>query len=258
MTSDDDRSTSTGAAGILKNTLIVALDLESRDEAMGLVDELDDRIRHFKIGHRLYARYGPEILDACAERGIQVFLDLKLYDIPTEVRRTCARIAQHEAVYMTTVHASGGPEMLRAAVEGARSADRDGVPHVIAVTALTSFSGEELPEIGVGLPMNDWALQLGEMALKNGVDGLMTSTREVPQLRRNHGSKPLLVTPGIRLPKVEIAGDDQRRVDTPADALTMGATMIMMGRPVYLAPEPAGVVDAVAESLSDHGDGESS
>ena len=236
----------------VRQTVIVALDLASKAEALELVDVLDGRIAHFKVGHRLYTRYGPALLDECADRGVKIFLDLKLYDIPSVVGDACATIAGHEAVFMTTVHASGGAQMLRAAAEGVNSgADAGDRPAVLAVTALTSFSSESLPEIGVGMGVEKWAMRLGDLAIECGVDGLVSSTREVAGLRVAHGKAPLLVTPGIRLAGVHIAGDDQERIDSPRAALRAGSSMLVIGRPVYQAPDPVAVVEAIAESLQD-------
>lgn len=232
----------------VRNRVIVALDLDTKQEAMELVDALDDRIRYFKVGYRLFTRYGPQILEECDRRGVEVFLDLKLYDIPSVVGRACAQIAGFDAVFLTTVHASGGAEMVAAAVEGARSAAGEG-PKVVAVTALTSFSNKNLPDIGVNTGIGQWASKLGALALDSGAHGLVSSTEEVVDLRDQHGDDPILVTPGIRLPDVLVAGDDQSRVATPARALGLGSTFLVMGRPVYQAPDPAQVVDAIAESL---------
>ena len=246
---DDGTEVSKAGQTIIKNTLVVALDVDTRDEALELIDALDGRVRYFKVGHRLFTRYGPQILDDCAERDVNVVLDLKLYDIPSEVEKTCRQIATHDAVYMTTVHASGGREMMQAALEGSQARGEAGRPRIMAVTALTSFSGSMLPEIGVGIGVDQWDLKLAELAIESGVHGVVTSTRNLPQIRQQYGDKPMVVTPGIRLPNVEIAGDDQKRIDTPADALSAGATMLMMGRPVVLAPNPLDVVDLITESI---------
>ncbi len=237
------------ARKLVRDRIIVALDTDTQAEAMELVDVLGDQIRYFKIGYRLFTRYGPQILEECARRGVEVFLDLKLYDIPSVVGRACAQIATHEAVFLTTVHASGGAEMVAAAVEGARSAGEENAPSVVAVTALTSFSEKNLPDIGVSTGVRQWASKLGALAIESGADGLVSSTKEVPEFRQHHGQAPILVTPGIRLPDVLVAGDDQSRTATPARALSLGSSFLVMGRPIYQAPDPSQVVEAIAESL---------
>lgn len=239
------------AKELVRQKVILALDVSTLEEALQLVESLQGRLRYFKIGHRLFTRYGTSILDACAERGAEIFLDLKLYDIPSVVGDACHQIGTHESVFMTTIHASGGAEMVYAAVEGARQARQDGSLKILAVTALTSFATAELPSVGVSMTVGDWAARLADLALGAGADGLVSSAKELTKLRATYGDEPLLVTPGIRLKNIHIAGDDQHRVDNPRHALELGSSMLVMGRPIYQAPNPQAVIDAVAESLID-------
>lgn len=239
------------ARQLVRDRIIVALDVDSQDEALALVDELAGKVGRYKVGYRLYTRYGPAILEALAARDVEVFLDLKLYDIPSVVGRACAQIAEHEAVFMTTVHASGGAEMVAAAVAGACTVDEANAPAVVAVTALTSFQDKELPPLGIAIGVKKWAAKLGALALEAGADGLVSSTVEVKAFREGYGEEPLLVTPGIRLSDVFIAGDDQSRVATPRRALQFGASYLVVGRPIYQAPEPVQFVEAIAETLVD-------
>lgn len=239
------------AQELVRQKVILALDVDTFDDALGLVDSLKGRLRYFKIGHRLFTRYGTSIIEACAERGAQIFLDLKLYDIPSVVGEACRQIGGYESVFMTTVHASGGAEMVWAAVDGARQARQDESLKIVAVTALTSFATAQLPSIGVSMTVADWAARLADLALSAGADGLVCSAEELSQLRATYGADPLLVTPGIRLKNVHIAADDQQRVDNPRHALEMGSSMLVVGRPIYQAPNPTAVVDAIAESLLD-------
>lgn len=229
--------------------VIVALDHDTRDEALELLDQIAEHVRYVKIGHRLFTRYGPSLLDDCVERGVEVFLDLKLYDIPSVVGDACRGIAEHPGVFMTTIHASGGAEMVYAAVEGARRGRREGSPKVVAVTALTSFASKELPHIGVNMSLTSWAARLADTALTAGADGVVCSPQEVVSFRDTYGSEPILVTPGIRLEKVRIAGDDQHRVDTPARTIAMGSSYLVIGRPIYQAPEPLAVIRNVEQTL---------
>lgn len=238
---------------IVKNQVIVAMDLPTLEEGLELVDALHGRIRYFKIGHRLFTRYGPQVVEACADRGVEIFLDLKFYDIPTVIGDACEQLAGFENVFMTTVHASGGPEMLRAAVDGVRRGRPKNPPKVVAVTALTSFSADEMPRIGVGMNVAHWASRLADLAVECGADGLVASAREAEALRRAHGKGPLLVTPGIRLEENQVTDDDQQRVDTPGRALKKGASMLVMGRPIYQSDDPAAMVDLVAESVASEG-----
>ncbi len=233
--------------------VIVALDFPTRDDTARFLDLVGEHLRYVKIGHRLFSRYGPAILDECAHRGLQVFLDLKLYDIPSVVGDACRGIAEHDAVFLTTIHASGGTDMVYAAVEGSRRGRPDDPLKIVAVTALTSFQSRELPHIGVGMSLSSWAARLADTALTAGADGLVCSPRELHAFRDTYGSEPLLVTPGIRLDRVHIAGDDQHRVDTPARTLELGSSFLVIGRPIYQAPDPLAVIDAVSRSLDPKG-----
>lgn len=239
------------AQEIVKNQVIVALDHHEIDQALALVDELGDRARYFKIGYRLFFKYGPRILDEIQKREGKIFLDLKLYDIPSVVGEACANIAAHEAIFLTTVHASGGSEMIAEALKGVKRGRREDPPRVVAVTALTSFSSRDLPELGVNANVSEWAARLADAALSAGADGLVSSAREVAHFRKTYGSEPFLVTPGIRLKNIKIAGDDQERTVTPREALRFGASMLVVGRPIYQAPDPVAVLDVIADSLLD-------
>lgn len=239
------------AKDVVCQKVILALDVTTLEEAVDLVEALQGRLRYFKIGNRLFTRYGTSIIDACAERGAEIFLDLKLYDIPSVVGDACRQIGAHESVFMTTIHASGGADMIYAAVNGARQARQDDSLKILAVTALTSFATAQLPSIGVSMTVADWAARLADLALGAGAHGLVSSAKELTRLRATYGEEPLLVTPGIRLKNIHIAGDDQHRVDNPRHALELGSSMLVMGRPIYQAPNPQTVIDAVAESLLD-------
>lgn len=242
---------SAAAEEILRERVIVALDQPTLEEAMDLVDRLQDRVRYFKVGYRLFFKYGREILDEIEKRGGEIFLDLKLYDIPSVVGEACANIASHEAVFLTTVHASGGSEMIAEAMKGVARGRKENPPKVVAVTALTSFSSRDLPELGVNANVGEWAARLADVALSAGADGLVSSAREVANFRNIYGDTPFLVTPGIRLENVRIAGDDQERVVTPGEALRQGASMLVMGRPIYQAPDPIAVLEVIAESIAE-------
>lgn len=239
----------TSAQEMVRERIIVALDHRELAEALELVEMLGERIRYYKVGYRLFFKYGPTILDALGERGAKIFLDLKLYDIPSVVGEACKNIASHEGVFLTTVHAGGGSEMVREALRGVKAGRPEEPPAVVAVTALTSFSSRDLPEVGVNANVAEWAARLADVALSAGADGLVSSAREVPSFRQTYGQKPLLVTPGIRLENVRIAGDDQERTVTPLEALKKGTSMLVIGRPVYQAPDPVAVFDVIADSL---------
>lgn len=264
-----------------KRRVVVALDVDTLDQAIELSTRLRGRAEKFKIGSRLFTKYGPEILDRLGDVGAQVFLDLKFHDIPSVVGAACKNAADHPAVFLMTVHAAGGRAMLEAAVAGVQSSGRglggdlgqnsaDSVK-IVAVTALTSLSAADLPEIGVDCSIEAWIHRLAGTALAAGLDGLVCSSHEVEVLRRDFGPEALLVTPGIRLPEFGVLGsgalgsgalgsgkaigqkeaaDDQARVVTPAQALQAGSDLLVIGRPIYQAADPVAVVDRIARSLS--------
>lgn len=234
----------------LRDQLIVALDVDTPDEALALVDTLSSRVSRFKIGSRMFTAVGPSILDAIGARGAEVFLDLKYHDIPSVVGDAVRIVAaQHHSVFMLTVHASGGPAMVDAAAEAA--ALRTGSPlEVVAVTALTSLSPAETRILGIDLNLDDWAVKLAELAIDAGADGVVCSAREVARMRELFGPEPTIVTPGIRPDEHDRQpGDDQARTTTPRTALSLGSTYLVMGRPIYQAPDPIEVLDAIAATL---------
>lgn len=227
--------------------VIAALDLDTREEALDLVDALDGVVERFKVGSKLFTAHGPAILDDLAERGAKVFLDLKYHDIPSVIGEACREAARHDGVFMMTVHALGGAEMVRRAVAGAAETGGDDVD-VIAVTALTSHSATELARIGIDTEIEVWAERLGDVAIGAGATGLVCSAREVARLRQRFPGVRL-VTPGIR-PQNYGPTDDQTRVVRPKEALSLGSDYLVIGRPMYKAQDPREAAIAIAEELS--------
>jgi orotidine-5'-phosphate decarboxylase len=203
-----------------------------------------------KVGLSLFLAHGPTSVERLHRLGANVFLDLKLHDIPNTVQLAAAGCAEM-GVGFFTVHAQGGPAMLRAARDGARQgAARRGIapPRVLAVTVLTSLSDTDLEAMGHDASAVLLAQRLGRLALRNGVDGLVCSPQEVAALRSTFGSKPFLCTPGIRMAKD--APGDQSRVATPQEALRAGADLLVVGRPVYAAEDPVQAAKALWAALS--------
>jgi orotidine-5'-phosphate decarboxylase len=192
-----------------------------------------------KVGLELFTAYGPAAVEAVRSFGLPIFLDLKLHDIPQTVESAARGVAKL-GVQMTTVHASGGAEMVAAAKRGLGSSGTK----LLAVTALTSFGPAELAS--VGLPA-DTVPRLAKLAVDAGADGLVCSPREVAQLRELLGPKPLLVVPGIR--PAGSAANDQRRTGTPAEAVRAGASYLVIGRPLRDAPDPAAAAAAIAAEI---------
>ncbi|HYO95056.1 MAG TPA: orotidine-5'-phosphate decarboxylase [Polyangiaceae bacterium] len=199
-----------------------------------------------KVGLELFVREGPASLRLGAELGCDVFLDLKLHDIPQTVARAVASAAQLGARYLT-LHAQGGPRMLEAAQE---RATREGTGLVLlAVTVLTSLDAADLHATGVADEPATQALRLAHLARSAGIQGLVCSTAEVQALRAALGPDAVLVTPGIR-PQL-LGGDDQKRVGTPSQALRAGATLLVVGRPIRDAESPRQAARAVLDEMSE-------
>jgi len=226
--------------------LLVALDVDSAEQARALVSQLGDIAGGFKIGSRLFTAEGPALVEDLASRGHRVFLDLKYHDIPNTVAGSIAA-ATRRGVWMVNVHASGGTTMMRAA---RNAADEEAArlsrpaPLVIAVTVLTSLSDAMLPEIGVPVSAAAHVERLAALAKAAGMDGVVASPREISIVRRCCGSPFAIVTPGIRSASDEM--DDQRRTLTASEALTAGATYLVVGRPIVAAPDPRAAAERIA------------
>ena len=224
--------------------LIVALDFPDAAQALTLVDQLEGRCRWFKVGLELYLSAGNSIVLALKKRQFSVFLDLKLHDIPNTVAGAVRSVACLGADLLT-VHAGGGPAMLSAAAEAVVGLTN--APRLLAVTVLTSMDAAQLVATGVASSPAEQALRLARVAHAAGIQGLVCSPEEAPQMRRELPSS-VLVTPGIRPAGASIG--DQKRVATPAAALTAGADYLVIGRPITQAPDPAQAVNAVLEEIA--------
>jgi len=228
--------------------IVVALDLP-RHEALALAAILRGRVRWVKVGMTLFYAEGPSIVSALMDLGFEVFLDLKLNDIPHQIEGATAAITRL-GVGMFTVHASGGTAMMRAAVATSRRvAEESGfaAPSVLAVTVLTSTSDEGLTEVGVTATATDQVSRLARLALDAGVDGIVCSPNEAKQVRACAGPGALIVTPGVR-PSWAEAGD-QARVSTPKAAIEAGASHLVIGRPITAAVDPVAAVDELLREI---------
>jgi len=213
--------------------IIVALDFADAASALMLVKRLDPALCRLKVGKELFTAAGPEFVRALVTRGYDVFLDLKFHDIPNTVAAAC-RAAAGLGVWMLNVHASGGSRMMMAAREAL--SNPAGGPLLIAVTVLTSMSAEDLSEVGVTDAPADQVLRLARLAQQCKLDGVVCSAQEASMLRADLGANFRLVTPGIR--PVGAEAGDQRRVMTPVQALSAGATDLVIGRPITAAADP--------------------
>lgn len=226
--------------------LILALDVETKDEALALAKPLAGNLRWVKLGLQLFTRHGPGIVDEFAGLGFQVFLDLKLHDIPNTVA-SAIRSLRGRPCSLLTLHASGGPEMLARAAEAAR----DALPscRLLGVTVLTSMDQAQLAAVGIDRSAEHQVRLLGSMAAQAGVDGLVCSPLELPILRSTLGRAPFLVTPGIRYPDAK--GDDQSRVMTPGQAAAAGASAIVVGRPILRDADPAAMTLRIRREIGE-------
>jgi len=232
-----------------KDRLLVALDVDGRDEALDLVERLRDVVGGFKIGMRLFYRQGPGIVAAIVERSPFVFLDLKLHDIPQTVGQAVRALVGLGAG-MINVHAAGGTAMLRAAAEAAgEEAERLGRPRplLVAVTVLTSLDDDAVRELGFENGARNLALGWTELAVRAGLDGVVASAREAPAIRALTGPRFTIVCPGVR-PAGE-ATQDQRRVATPAAAVSAGADYLVVGRPITGARDPVSAARRIVAEM---------
>ena len=209
---------------------IVALDVPELEDAIALLARLGDAVGYYKVGLELFTAAGPAAVRALREAKKRVFLDLKLHDIPNTVAGA-ARSAEAIGADLLTVHAGGGRDMIRAAVDAAPSA------RVIAVTALTSLDPRNLPaHLRRDRPLAEWVLDLTEDALTAGAAGVVLSGAEVAAVKARFGERCLCVVPGVR--PAGAARHDQARAVTPAEALAAGADYLVIGRPVTKASDP--------------------
>jgi len=249
----------------MKTDLIVALDVESLQKAKDIVEKLYPVVKYFKVGSQLFTACGPEIVQSIGKAGGKVFLDLKFYDIPNTVRNVVATSTatsivfettvgspeiQTQAgesvkypIFMMTVHAVGGQEMMRWAAEAAReraaqlSIER---PKIVGVTVLTSTNADSNTQ--------ETVLALAREAQISGLDGVVCSVHEAAAVRKACGENFIIVTPGIRLS--DGAAGDQKRIATPAAAVAAGSNYLVVGRPILEASDPLKVAKKILEEIS--------
>ncbi len=232
--------------------LIVALDVETAEAAREMAARLRGLAGMFKIGSQLFTHAGPRIVREIVESGERVFLDLKFHDIPHTVARASAE-AVRLGVSLFNVHALGGGEMMRRAAEAVNETSVHETlprPRTIAVTVLTSADARTLREIGIESSTETQVLRLARLAAACGLDGVVASPHEIEMVRTGVARKDfLVVTPGVRIGG-EIAGDDQKRVMTPGDAIRAGADYIVVGRPITQAGDPARAAQEIVEQMT--------
>lgn len=224
---------------VARDKLIVALDVDTKQKALELVEVLGDAAGMFKIGSQLFTAAGPDIVREVIAKGARVFLDLKFHDIPATVAAAGVEAARL-GVSIFNIHASGGREMMRRTADSvSECATRENLPrpNVIAVTVLTSVDAVDLAQIGISSSPQDETLLLARLAADSGMDGVVASPQDIAAVRKAV-TKPgfLIVTPGVRPSGAN--QDDQKRTMTPGEAIRAGADYIVVGRPILAAPDP--------------------
>jgi orotidine-5'-phosphate decarboxylase len=232
----------------VRDRLIVALDRPDLDSALREVDRIGDAASWYKVGLELYAAAGRTAVQALADRGKRIFLDLKLHDIPATVGKA-VRALEGLPVSLLTVHAAGGPAMLRAAAESA--AGLRARPRILGVTMLTSLDGSELPALwNPKTDLEEKVLALAGVCEEAGIDGVVASPLELTPLRLEHEPPFLIVTPGIRGPG-DAVGDQKRTLSLP-EAFARGADYVVVGRPILDSSDPRAVLASYEVSLAAH------
>jgi orotidine-5'-phosphate decarboxylase len=221
------------------------LDYADAASALELVDSLGNTCQWFKVGMELYYAAGNPFVHLLRNRGFDIFLDLKLHDIPNTVAGAVRSVTQSGASLLT-IHASGGAAMMAAAAEAAQA---PGSPRLLAVTVLTSMDASELTGIGVTASPADQVVRLAKLAKQSGIDGMVCSAQEVAAVRAATGPETLLVIPGIR-PAGSAIGD-QKRIATPANAIADGASILVVGRPITRAVNPAAATQAILHEIEE-------
>ena len=230
----------------MKEKVIIALDVSSRERALRIVGQLSDLAGMFKIGSQLYTAEGPALVREIIRLGGKVFLDLKFHDIPNTVTQAAIEAAKL-GVSMLTIHACGGRTMMNAVSKELRENFSGAKPLLVAVTILTSLDTRDLFEIGLEQPIERQVERLALMAQDCGLDGVVCSPREIHILRRVLGSNFKIVVPGIRMPDQPV--DDQQRTATPRQAIEAGADYIVIGRAVTGEPDARSALQRLLESI---------
>jgi orotidine-5'-phosphate decarboxylase len=228
-----------------RSRLIVALDVPDRAAALATVDLLADHAGCFKLGLEIFVREGPRLVEELRNRNLNVFLDLKLHDIPNQVAGA-VRSACRLGIQMLTVHAAGGAKMLEAARRAAE--DSGNPPMLLAVTALTSLGPSDVASVGIPESLSEWVERLSSLACAAGLHGLVASSLELPNLRRRFGPHVKLVVPGIRPSGTAL--QDQSRIARPADAIRAGADFLVVGRPILQDPDPRRAAERIIAEIA--------
>lgn len=233
----------------MRNPIIVALDVPTPERAVDLASQVAPAVGAFKVGSELFASGGPEIVKRLRATGAAVFLDLKFHDIPNTVAKAVASACRLD-IQMLTVHTSGGTAMMQAAEHAAQEAPRAvgaAAPLVLGVTVLTSMDGQALSELGLNGNVGQQVERLAQLAIKAGLRGLVCSPLEIVALRQFLPANVQLVTPGIRTGAEK--PDDQKRTLSAREAVAAGSDWLVIGRPIYAAPNPRAAAEEILASI---------
>ena len=219
--------------------IIIALDFDSIQEVNSIVKHLDPEIFRIKIGKQLYAGEGPKIIEILSKKGFDIFLDLKLHDIPNTVYKTL-KILLNQKIWMTNIHLLGGEEMIQAAREAKEHTESEVI--LIGVTVLTSLNENNIKNMGFNTQIPEIVKNLSISAKQNNIDGVVCSAKEVPEVKRNIGKDFITVTPGIRIKQ---NSNDQSRVATLNDAIKNGSDYIVLGREITSSKDVSKMIKKV-------------
>lgn len=231
-----------------RDAIIIALDCD-RETALDLADKLSGKAVWVKVGMTLFYRYGPAIVDEMRARGLRVFLDLKLHDIPFQIKGA-AYSASLTGADILSIHGLGGADMIAQGRAGAEeaAAERDGErSRLVAITVLTSMDQDSLASIGITDPVADEVTRLASLAVGAGADGIVCSPQEAAQMRELLGPEALIVCPGVRPAGADVG--DQKRIATPAATIAAGASKLVIGRPITAAEDPVAAFEAIVAEL---------
>lgn len=235
--------------GVAGPRIVVAMDYDNAASCIAMAERLDPKLCRLKVGKELFTAAGPQVVERLMSLGFDVFLDLKFHDIPNTTAKA-VKAAAELGVWMVNVHASGGERMMVAAREQLDKVAGPS-PLLIAVTVLTSMERQDLNGVGLDVDPRDQVLNLAALTRQAGLDGVVCSAQEVAMLRAELGEKFCLVTPGIR--PLDSAADDQRRIVTPADAISMGSSYLVIGRPITQAADPVLACKKISDEIAQLG-----
>lgn len=230
-----------------RNKIIFALDVNGLEEIDRYAEMLTGKVGMFKVGKELFTATGPEAVKTVQRHGGQVFLDLKYHDIPNTVAKAMLEAARM-GVQLANLHALGGEEMMATTAAAVRKEFGDQRPKLLAVTILTSSTEETLRGVGIDHPVQEMVVRLAKLAHNAGMDGVVASPLEIELIRAACGPGFLIVTPGVRPGFASV--DDQKRIMTPAEAVTAGADYLVIGRPIAKADDPRAAADLIADEIA--------